>query len=226
MCGKPWRGCGRAQKGAAGAPGGVGRGEEGGRALVPFRSSASALRPREPGRTRCKRLREKTPNPAEPPSARLWVLPQPPGKPAHAPLTGGGPKSTAPSSATSTESRHRQAAEEARVRAPEGWPSRGQGRVAAGAQALREEAGAEERGPPAERCQGGASSEAGPLYPQPRLTGPGGGHTAVPALSVMCQSYGGARDVSLPGRAELRGPQSITAPKTTPTSQRGQRHPC
>ena len=65
-CRRSGEGCGRTQEGAAGAPGGVGRGREGGRALVPFQSSASALRPREPGRTRCKRLREKTPNLTEP----------------------------------------------------------------------------------------------------------------------------------------------------------------
>eukprot|EP00069_Balaena_mysticetus_P016495 bmy_09753T0 len=88
--------------------GGRGPREGVGRAQVPFQSSAFALRPREPERTSCKHLREKTPNPLSFPSAlAVGTRAQPPGGPTYAPLAGGGPKSTAPSSATSTESRHR-----------------------------------------------------------------------------------------------------------------------
>lgn len=98
-CVRSGRGCGGSSRVGASGPAGravgarrVGRGEEGGE--EPWYLSVISFwlfgTPREPGRTRCKRLREKTPNPAEP-SARLRVLPQPPGKPAHAPLTGGGP---------------------------------------------------------------------------------------------------------------------------------------
>lgn len=122
------------------------------------------------------------------------VLLQPPGKPAHAPLAGGGPKSTAPSSATSTESRHRQAEGGG---AGQGPPRAGLAAGRAGRLPGRRRCGrrrAEERGRPLSAAWGGASGEAGPLYAQPRLTGPGGGWTAASAPSVMCQNHRGARD--------------------------------
>ena len=122
------------------------------------------------------------------------VLLQPPGKPAHAPLAGGGPKSTAPSSATSTESRHRQAEGGG---AGQGPPRAGLAAGRAGRLPGRRRWGrrwAEERGPPAECCLGRGLGGGRPSVCAAEAHGPGGGWTAASAPSVMCQNHGGARD--------------------------------
>ena len=72
--------------------------------------------------------------------------------------------------------------------------------------------------PPAECCRGGASGEAGgwPSVPAAEAHGPGEARPQQLPRPSCARTTVGPETVSLPGRAELRGPHTITTSKTTP----------
>ena len=182
-------GWGRGVGGWGRGVGTAGRVGEGLKSPVPSQSSASALPPREPGRTRCKRLREKTPNPTEPPQPGrgCWCSPRRARSrtvgrrwpETHSSILGhqhgvqtqvgcGGRAGQGPRGPA--EPRSGRGSPPLRMQ-----PSRGPGQGGCWGAGAAERAGTEERARPLSAAGEGPRGRlgAGPPYPQPRLTGQG-----------------------------------------------------